>query len=84
MQQFQVTREGAFAAIIGDGSVVTWGSFYGGGDSSSVQHQLKDVLQIQASKRAFAAILRDGSVVTWGHRHYGSESSSVHDQLRTV
>ena len=50
----------AFAAILADGSVVTWGSAYHGGDSSSVQDQLKDVQQIQASGLAFAAILGDG------------------------
>ena len=37
-----------------------------GGDSSTVQTQLKNVQQIQASYAAFAAILDDGSVVTWG------------------
>ena len=55
----------AFAAIRGDGSVVTWGDVEAGGDSSSVQGQLKDVHQIQASSWAFAAILFDGSIVTW-------------------
>ena len=38
----------AFAAILGDGSVVTWGSADHGGDSSAVQEQLKNVHQIQA------------------------------------
>ena len=61
--QIQSTS-GAFAAILGDGSVATWGR--DGGDSSAVQEQLKNVQQIQASERAFAAILADGSVVTWG------------------
>ena len=57
----------SLAAILGDGSVVTWGRAACGGDSSSVQDQLKNVQQIQASWYAFAAILGDGSVVTWGH-----------------
>ena len=65
VQQIQASR-GAFAAILGDGSVVTWGSAGGGGDSIAVQDQLKNVQQIQASDSAFAAILDDGSVVTWG------------------
>ena len=56
----------AFAAILGDGSVVTWGRAWFGGDSSAVRDQLKNVQQIQASDSAFAAILGDGSVVTWG------------------
>ena len=50
---------GAFAAILGDGSVVTWGR-------ASVVRELKNVQQIQATSSAFAAILVDGSVETWG------------------
>ena len=42
------------------------GDAHNGGDSSSVQNQLKDVQQTQAFASAFAAILADGSVVTWG------------------
>ncbi|OLP90809.1 hypothetical protein AK812_SmicGene27585 [Symbiodinium microadriaticum] len=74
----------AFAAILGDGSVVTWGRPDCGGDSSSVQDQLKNVQQIQATARAFAAILGDGSVVTWGGVDCGGDSSSVQDQLKNV
>ena len=54
--QIQSTT-GAFAAGLGDGSVVTWGSRDGGGDSSAVKDQLKNVQQIQSSGNAFAAIL---------------------------
>ena len=74
----------AFAAILGDGSTMTWGNPDNGGDSSAVQDQLKNVLQIQANDHAFAAILADGSVVTWGHRCYGGDSSVVRDQLKNV
>ena len=45
---------------------MTWGDAEFGGDSSTVQTQLKNVQQIQASSGAFAAILEDGIVVTWG------------------
>ena len=44
--------ERCFAAILGDGSVVTWGCAGSGGDSSSVEDQLKNVQQIQASRNA--------------------------------
>ena len=74
----------AFAALLGDGSVVTWGSAAHGGDSSAAQHQLRDVQQIQASDLAFAAIRGDGSVVTWGSANYGGDCSAVQDQLRDV
>ena len=46
---------------------MTWGHADSGGDSSTVQGQLKNVQQIQASERAFAAVLGDGTVVTWGN-----------------
>ena len=74
----------AFAAILGDGSVVTWGDAYCGGDNRAVQDQLRDVQQIQASRGAFAAILGDGSVVTWGYDNYVGNSSAVQYQLRDV
>ena len=75
---------GHFAAILADGSVVTWGREGSVGDSSEVQDQLKGVRQIQATDDAFAAILADGSVVTWGPARHGGDSSAVRDQLRGV
>ena len=71
----------AFAAILADGSVVTWGNPDYGGDSSEVQDQLKDVQQVQATYGAFAAILADGSVVAWGDPLRGGDSSAVSDQF---
>ena len=68
MQQIQASRS-AFAAIISDGSIVSWGHPLYGGDSRDVQDQLTDVQQIQAFDGAFAATRCDGSVVTWGNRH---------------
>ena len=84
VQQIQAVYNGAFAAILEDGSVVTWGSTVVGGDSSAVQDQLKGVKQIQATVGAFAAILEDGSVVTWGNAGAGGDSSAVRDHLRGV
>ena len=74
----------AFATVLGDGSVVTWGLAGRGGDSSAVQEQLRNVQQIQATSTAFAAILGDGRVVTWGDTLYGGDSSAVQDQLKNV
>ena len=45
MQQIQASYQ-AFAAILADGSVVTWGDARFGGDSSAVQDQLRDVQQM--------------------------------------
>ncbi|OLP81162.1 hypothetical protein AK812_SmicGene38329 [Symbiodinium microadriaticum] len=81
--QVQAARN-SFAAILGDGSVVTWGSADNGGDSGAVQDQLKNVQQIKASTFAFAAILGDGSVVTWDDAATGGDSSAVQDQLKSV
>ena len=67
-----------------DGSVVTWGPSDTGGDSSDVQHQLKNVQCIQASSGAFAAILADRSVVCWGNVSDGADSSRVQQQLKNV
>ena len=77
----------AFAAILDDGSVVTWGRADSGGDSSAVQDLLKNVQQIQSNSGdygAFAAILADETVVTWGNVETGGDSSAVQDQLRNV
>ena len=80
VQQIQAT-DAAFAAILDDGSVVTWGHPDWGGDSSQVQEQLAQVQQIQSTDMAFAAILNDGSVVTWGLPKYGGDSSQAREQL---
>jgi alpha-tubulin suppressor-like RCC1 family protein len=75
----------AFAALKGDGSVVTWGeSLWGGGDSSGVAEQLQSgVAQIFSTQFSFAALKSDGSVVTWGFWRYGGDSSSVAEQLQS-
>ncbi|MEB3195130.1 MAG: bluetail domain-containing putative surface protein [Cyanobacteriota bacterium] len=66
---------GAFAALRGDGSVVTWGGGNDGGDSSTVAARLASgVSQIFSNPSAFAALKADGSVVTWG---YQSPSSNI-------
>ncbi|CAE7945442.1 HERC1 [Symbiodinium sp. KB8] len=74
----------AFAAILGDASVVSWGDAANGGDSSAVQAQLQNVQQIQATDGAFAAVCSDGSVVTWGNDRFGGDSSAVQGQLKNV
>lgn len=58
----------AFAAILGDGSVATWGNPHWGGDSTAVQAQLKNVQQLQGTGGgAFAAILSNKTLLTWGN-----------------
>ena len=55
----------AFAAILADKRVVTWGDQEGGGDSAKVKAELLNVQQVQGKGRAFAALLENGRVVTW-------------------
>ena len=75
MRSVQATGQ-AFAAILGDGSVVAWGDPTSGGDCSEVQKQLRGVQQLGATGSAFAAILAEGAVVTWGDPDCGGESSA--------
>ena len=74
----------ACAAILDYGFVVTWGDDGFGGDSSAVQDQLKNVLEIQASRRAFAAILSDETLVSWGHPVFGGGSKVVQGELQNL
>ena len=67
----------AFAAILDNGRVVTWGDR--GGSSSRVQHQLQNVKEIHATDYLFAALLENGSVVTWNYN-----SPKPLPQLRNV
>ena len=83
VQQVQATTR-AFAAILANGSVVTWGLALYGGESSAVQDQLRNVQRIEATRSAFAAILLDESLVTWGDRFAGGDSFAVQHQLRNV
>ncbi len=75
-------NNGAFAAMLGDGSVMTWGGAIFGGDSSAVTGQLSSgVSKIYTGGMSFAALKDDGSVVTWGDSESGGDSSSVAGQL---
>jgi len=58
------TPQKAFAAVLEDRSVMTWGMDDQGGDSSAMQQQLtRSVLRIEATRSAFTAMLLDCSVV---------------------
>eukprot|EP00438_Fugacium_kawagutii_P036591 Skav223943 [mRNA] locus=scaffold1465:385569:403251:+ [translate_table: standard] len=60
--------QGAFAALLGNGSVVTWGDVDYGGESQVHQEELRDVRLLRSSFTLFAAICGDERrVVTWGN-----------------
>jgi hypothetical protein len=67
------SNEQAFAAVLADKRLVTWGHPYFGGDSKSVQDALSQYIKegasiqhVYSTPRAFAALLTNGRVVTWG------------------
>lgn len=69
----------AFAALLKDGAVVTWGVENNGGNSSVVSEELNGfipVTQIYSSTAGFAALREDGSVVSWGRSEFGGIQSS--------
>ena len=74
MQHIQATN-GAFAAILADHSIITWGDPSCGGALGSCY--LKNVLHIEATGRTFAAILADGSMVTWGDPSESPDGSTI-------
>jgi alpha-tubulin suppressor-like RCC1 family protein len=68
----------AFAALKPDGSVVTWGSAWAGGDSTAVTSSISsNVKAVYSNAYAFAALKADGSVVTWGEAQLGGDSTAV-------
>jgi len=83
--------QGAFAAVLQGGSVVTWGHSNWGGElhagswSSSpaaLKEQLKSgVKQVFSTKEAFAALKSKGCVITWGASTCGGDSRPVASQL---
>ena len=72
----------AFAALMGDGSVITWGQVDKGGDNSASQALLREkVNQIFSTAGAFAALRDDALVVTWGDENCAGDSHRVQEQL---
>lgn len=73
----------AFVVCGGD-TVQAWGHPDNGGDARKVLSALRNVSEVQATRRAFAMRSRDGCVVTWGDVESGGDCSEVQDQLRNV
>eukprot|EP00913_Durusdinium_trenchii_P034594 g32364.t1 len=74
----------AFAALLGDGSIVAWGDPRFGGSTRRVQSQLQGVKQVFSNELAFAAVLESGQVVTWGNYHSCVRSPLIQNQLKDV
>lgn len=88
------SNSGAFAALLDDGSVVSWGRPKAGG-TPPVELDLSNMAQIVGTLNApgyvtnngygaFAALKQDGSVVSWGEPGFGGNTSDIEDQLTNV
>ncbi|CAK9049940.1 Probable E3 ubiquitin-protein ligase HERC1 (HECT domain and RCC1-like domain-containing protein 1) (HECT-type E3 ubiquitin transferase HERC1) (p532) (p619) [Durusdinium trenchii] len=75
---------GAFAALLGNGTVKAWGERCYGGEIGAQEEELQEVKEIQATYGAFAAIRSDGTVVTRGDARDGGDSSAVKEHLTKV
>ena len=82
--QAQVAATGTAFVVCGGDTVQAWGHPDNGGDARKVLSALRNVSQVQATRRAFAVLRRDGFVVTWGDVESGGDCSEVQDQLRNV
>lgn len=72
----------AFAALMQDGSVVTWGLPDYGGDSTVVAADLTSgVVSLYATGWAFAALKENGQVVAWGSPRHGGNPQYVKSVL---
>lgn len=87
VDQIQTTTR-AFAAVLEDGKVITWGDPPYGGDITSVEalqrSQRSQVRKIQATDAAFAALTADATVVAWGDPKFGGDARKVQDELVDV
>ncbi|CAK9066257.1 unnamed protein product [Durusdinium trenchii] len=84
IRKTQAWASDSFALLRSDGSVSTWGEPQEGGNSSPVQEDLKNVIDISGSQSAFTALRGDGQIVTWGHKDYGAALGGHKEELTAV
>jgi hypothetical protein len=79
------SNTGAYAAVMTNGKVVSWGDGSYGGDYTLVPAALKTgplyATSVVAAYYAFAAITNDGAVHAWGDSNYGGSTAAVANQL---
>jgi hypothetical protein len=74
----------AFAALLNNGTVITWGRADIGGDSTTIKHKLVNIEFLYSNKSGFSALSHEGKVVTWGHWSLVDDSAKVQDQLVNI
>ena len=81
---YESRNKRAFAALLDDGSVVTWGDPKYGGNVDSIASVLDaDVTQIFSSSSGFLALKADNSLVLWGDGFTDENNSFVEIQLQS-
>ena len=71
-----------FTALLNDGSIVSWGGDYSGGDLNDVSEELGEIyaddviVNVVGNRNSFAAISKGGRVVSWGISAAGFEEVS--------
>ena len=68
----------SFAAIMSDGSIVSWGSVSTDGDEEIKRFtESGPFQQIFSNRHAFAAVRHDGKLITWGNGGRGGEKRAA-------
>ena len=80
-QEKLFSNDGAFACLLHDGSVQTWGSPAHGGDTLHISRILVRVNTIVSTRAAFAALREDGQIVTWGCRDSGGDCGALAEHV---
>ena len=63
------STEGAYAALKNDGTVVAFGDPDVGGDASSVQAQLTNVVQVVGTNFEFLGLTKSGNIYEWSNAY---------------
>jgi hypothetical protein len=74
-----ISTQGAFAALCSDYHVVTWGDPNFGGNTGTLQSELVDIVDMNASPYTFTFVRADGNVYRFGYnagKSYGSGTLS--------
>ena len=79
-----ISNEKAYALLSPDGTINTWGLSCYGGDSSSEQHLLKNIIDIKSTVTAFSALTENGNVIAWGEAQTGGYCINKQHELQNI
>ena len=78
------SNDDAFAALTANGNINCWGDPNSGGNTTTVDSYLHDVVSVLVGPSSFAAIRDDGKVVNWGSADGVGNSATVDHLLQNV